>query len=411
MRLDDNLLLAYVDGELDAETAREVEAVLEVDAEARRTVSIFRESSNLMRTAFNNAVHEPVPSRLTDPLLKLRSQGGKPARSSLAGKWTPGLQPFYALAASIALLAVGFGGGSYVTEMRTEWRAQIVQTAIDAGPKLAPAALPRYAVGESFAFSDGRRETVLKTKGMAVTWRDHYGNTITRLNNFLIPPLAWESRTRKSTAETNVSPEWLWPLTVGGDGEFDFRQAIERKNGKLGSKLPSRRELARSWRCSVEQTEKVKVMAGTFDAYRVSCFRYRLGTEEWRQTRTYYYAPAVGHYILREDHYASRPSRRIELVSHGFNSTVLPETDQAALNRLLQDVLNRNADGVGTVWRSATEDLSVTLTPIRTYKDDAGITCREYSSAYHLGDRVRSNFRNVCHSTAGIWKRIHESNR
>lgn len=406
MRLDDNLLLAYVDGELDAETAREVEAGLAVDEEARRTVSLFRESSVVLRTALNDTVHEPVPARLTETLLQSRSQNSKRVQSMPTRNAMSGWQPFYALAASIALLAVGFGSGIYVTEMRTEWRAQVERIAVNSGPKLAPAELPRYAVGETFIFSDGRRETVLNTKGEAVTWRDHYGNTITRYKNFLIPPLSWESRTRKSTAVTDASPKWLWPLAVGRDGEFDFRQAIERKNGGSGKKPASRRELARSWRCSVDQTEKVQVVAGTFDAYRVSCFRFRLGTDEWRQTRTYYYAPAVGHYIMQEDHFADRPSRRIELVSHGFNSTVLPKSDQKTLNKTLQDVLSRNPDDVGTVWKSAARDLAVTLTPIRTYKDKSGAACRVYSSAYDLGDRMRTNFRDVCHGGDGFWKRV-----
>ncbi len=43
--------MAYVDGELDAEAAREVEALLAVDPEARRTVARFREASALLRAA------------------------------------------------------------------------------------------------------------------------------------------------------------------------------------------------------------------------------------------------------------------------------------------------------------------------------------------------------------------------
>ncbi len=406
MRLDDNLLLAYVDGELDAETAREVEANLAVDEDARRTVALFRDSSIMLRTAFKDTVHEPVPSRLTETLSTPRAQNRRQGRSLPGWNLTSGWQPFTALAASVALLAVGFGGGIYVTGMRTGWHVRIARTAVESGPKLAPAELPQYAAGESFIFSDGRRETVLDIKGEAVTWRDQYGNRITRYKNFLIPPLTWESRTRKSTAVTDASPQWLWPLTVGRDGAFDFRQAIVRKNGGSGETASPRRELARSWRCSVDQTEKIQVIAGTFDAYRVSCFRFRLGTDEWRQTRTYYYAPKVGHYILREDHYAGRPSRRTELVSYGFNSTVLPDADQKILNGTLQDVLNRNPDGVGTVWKSPNRDLAVTLTPVRSYTDDVGVACREYTSAYHFGGRVRTNFRNVCRGRAGIWQRV-----
>ena len=135
------------------------------------------------------------------------------------GVWTP----IYGLAASIALLAVGFGAGSYVTDMRQEWRTRIAKSEVEAGPKLAPATLPRYTVGESFEFSDGRRETVIHVQGKKVTWLNNRGNKITRYHNFLVPPLAWETRTRKSSAETNATPEMLWPLVVGKNQKFEFR--------------------------------------------------------------------------------------------------------------------------------------------------------------------------------------------
>ncbi len=44
-------LMAYVDGELDAEEAREVEALIAADPEARRTVAKFREAAALLRAA------------------------------------------------------------------------------------------------------------------------------------------------------------------------------------------------------------------------------------------------------------------------------------------------------------------------------------------------------------------------
>jgi anti-sigma factor RsiW len=94
--LDENTLVAYVDGELDAATAREVERALEGSPAARNTVAKLRSSAALVRAAFADAVHEPPPPGLVE-LLRI----AKPSRARR-----------YALpvAASIALL-IGIGIG------------------------------------------------------------------------------------------------------------------------------------------------------------------------------------------------------------------------------------------------------------------------------------------------------------
>ncbi len=400
VKLDDTVLLAYVDGELDTDEVQEIEAALAADEEARRTVELFRKSSALVRTAFDESVGEPVPERLRAPLLDPSPASRLPKASFGARRQGIDWQPFLAIAASVALLAVGFAGGTYFTQMRGEWNDRVVRSNVADGPKLAPAALPRYTVGEAFSFSDGRRETVYGVEGESVTWRTNTGSTTTRYHNFLIPPLAWETPRRRSDAVTDASPHLLWPLKVGKNEGFEFRHAVESKAGR------SRWEWARSWQCSVDQTELVKVIAGTFETYRIQCNRYGLENGEWRQTRTYYYAPTVGHYVLREDRYPSRPSHRIELVSAGFNSTALARVDQLSLNAVLQETLNQKGDGDQTVWRSGNGRIKVTLTPVRTYRSPTGITCREYTSFYDLGDKVRTNSRRVCPDADGVWRRI-----
>jgi anti-sigma factor RsiW len=90
-------LMAYVDGELDAETMRAVEALLAVDAEARRTVEKFRDASALLRAACAEGFYAGGAARL--PPAPIR-----PVRAALrrfAG---------YAAVAVVAVF-VGFGGG------------------------------------------------------------------------------------------------------------------------------------------------------------------------------------------------------------------------------------------------------------------------------------------------------------
>ena len=115
IELKPEILMAYVDGELDSAQSREVEAALEVDPAAREMLARFRRSSEILDEGLDDVLHQPVPQRLLD------AARGEPARvvafRSRAGDaaWTgwPGL----AAAASV-LLVVGitagallFGGG------------------------------------------------------------------------------------------------------------------------------------------------------------------------------------------------------------------------------------------------------------------------------------------------------------
>jgi len=95
--LDDNTLVAYVDGELDAATAREVERALDGSPAARNTVAKLRSSAALVRAAFADAVHEPPPPGLIE-LLRAAKPTRAPRRYALP------------IAASIALL-IGIGIG------------------------------------------------------------------------------------------------------------------------------------------------------------------------------------------------------------------------------------------------------------------------------------------------------------
>ncbi len=98
-RFDDTILMAYVDGELDSATAREIEVAIAEDAATAAKVRLLREASIVVRAAFAPALHEPVPERL---LAVLNGPRRGPIFSN-ARRFAP------ALAAGIAALAIGLG--------------------------------------------------------------------------------------------------------------------------------------------------------------------------------------------------------------------------------------------------------------------------------------------------------------
>ena len=64
-RIDDTMLMAYVDGEVDHETAREIETSILADPALARRVATMRQTAAATRAAFTEILHEPVPDRLT----------------------------------------------------------------------------------------------------------------------------------------------------------------------------------------------------------------------------------------------------------------------------------------------------------------------------------------------------------
>ena len=100
MVLDDTILMAFADGELDQATAREVSESVARDQSAQDKVRQFQRSTDLVRAVF-------AQPHLREPLLAPRETH----RTRTA--FTPFSRPRYSLiAASLALFLVGMGAGA-----------------------------------------------------------------------------------------------------------------------------------------------------------------------------------------------------------------------------------------------------------------------------------------------------------
>ena len=122
-QLDEETLMAYVDGELDPRRAAEVEALLAEDAEARATVQMFRDSAALVRGAFDPILREPVPARLLAAVnapVTSKVSDIRLARRSPLSRFFP--QTVWARAAAVALL-IGAGAG-YLT---AQWQSGVLE--------------------------------------------------------------------------------------------------------------------------------------------------------------------------------------------------------------------------------------------------------------------------------------------
>ena len=266
--------------------------------------------------------------------------------------------------------------------------------------QLSEAALPNYQVGEYFSYDDGTAFVVTAISSEQVTWRYNNGAVSTGYRNFILPALTWTSANRQSKGTSTAPLDLLWPLAVGNQGQYNSQQ-VNSRNDQIEST-----ELSRKWDCAVVGTKQVSVPAGTFDTYVVACKRYSSTNNSWRATRRYYYAPDLGHYVIREDTFCSRPDHTRKLAAYGFNSTFLPEQDQINLNRVLQKTLSNNPDGIAGTWKSEPGDVTAMLIPVSSYTGLSGTECRDYNSVYSVKGRIRKNARSVCRLPNGHWQRV-----
>jgi len=113
---DIDQLVAYADGEIDAQQAREIEKRLIQDPAAQALVGDLREGAALLRAAFSEPLHEALPSRLHETIDReiaaRRARDGKPAGRN---GWLP-----LALAASVAALVVGLSASYFLTDRQLE---------------------------------------------------------------------------------------------------------------------------------------------------------------------------------------------------------------------------------------------------------------------------------------------------
>ncbi len=123
-RVDDVMLMAYVDGEVDAATAREIEGAIAADPAVAVRVQRLRDTASLARGACAEILHEPVPDRLIAALERAADgpASGTPKVVPLAPRRPAAAMTAprrallgWAVAATVAALVGGYGAGSINT--------------------------------------------------------------------------------------------------------------------------------------------------------------------------------------------------------------------------------------------------------------------------------------------------------
>jgi hypothetical protein len=162
MTFDDETLMAYADGELDAAARAAVEAAIAADAALAQRVARHRELRGRLHAAYEPVLNEPLPERLLESARGLGRAGNVvPLRSRPAPRWS--WPQWGAIAASLAvgvlsgalLLRPGSGSGPIVTRNGQMLASGVLSSALS--NQLASTQPPDAPVhiGVSFRTGDG----------------------------------------------------------------------------------------------------------------------------------------------------------------------------------------------------------------------------------------------------------------
>jgi hypothetical protein len=150
MKFSDEILMAYADGELDAETSARVEAAAAADPALARLVDRHRALREELRRGFDSVIGEPVPEQLlaaarnsaSEPidLAARRRAGGSDGAPAAQGRWS--WPQWSAVAAS---LVIGVLAGSRLWTGPEPMLLHSEGTGLSAGGELASALTGKLA--------------------------------------------------------------------------------------------------------------------------------------------------------------------------------------------------------------------------------------------------------------------------
>lgn len=274
---------------------------------------------------------------------------------------------------------------------------------------LSPAPLPQYRVGTKFVYSNGTWESVFDTGPDGITWVNHRGNESKGSSDFTYKRLQWKTRDRQGSRVFNQTEFWLgeptttlWPLKPGNRTKYNEEGTWSTSDGAT-------RSYDNYWSCEVKGTERVSVVAGDFDTWKITCKRFSSrfrSTSKTREYRTWYYAPTINHWVLEiRDYNGYRENRRKELAAvlpDLAMYTSLPE-NIASLKKQFQNTLESSKKGVTEVWENPDEQLLVAMTPKKSFRLGNGDVCRQYYQTIDISG-YRYEYPGIaCRNDGGRW--------
>ncbi|MCK5546559.1 MAG: hypothetical protein KAI27_04235 [Rhodospirillaceae bacterium] len=283
---------------------------------------------------------------------------------------------------TIALLALATLNACQTISMPSDFNGVPI-----AAGTMAPAGLPANRVGDKYYYSNGSFNKIEKISPGRIEWINNRKRKSITISDPMAPQLYLETSTREYTKQTDASVGDLWPLTVGKSSSFTTNVKFKSKDsGKEG-------KFKQLWRCSVDGAERVRVLAGTFDTYRVSCTRRSRSTSNgklfYRQTVIYHYAPEIGHHVRYESRTKGKTPYTRELIGVRPDIKFLSDKTAKNIRHTFQDALENYQNDKSASWSDKKTGVKTTTTPVQTFQKSDGKFCRNYKQIVNQGDGDR----------------------
>ncbi len=202
---------------------------------------------------------------------------------------------------------------------------------------------------------------------------------------------------------TPSSPASLWPLAIGKKARYVETGCWRDQEGRW-------RTYKAHWRSEVAGWERIRTMAGEFDTWKIVAYHFSEGSAygrppPLRDARTWYYAPALGHYVRYfKDYRGRKPTRRIDLVSVRPPLDNLKASVRTAIDRNFQQALEKKRSGQKLAWNLPRQAASGRLCPPRRSARPRTDSRRQYVQRINLGCADQADYGMACRDREGRWR-------
>lgn len=263
---------------------------------------------------------------------------------------------------------------------------------------LPAAPLPRYVPGDQFYYSDGHWELVTKVEGDLVLWLDDLGTSWTTNRDPTTPVLSRKNPAFNDTVEGQSKPGELWPLERGRSDAYAVKhEIIDLKTGRSDT-FHDRRA------CHVDGVEKLSGEVGETVAYRLVCDRSDFG--RWRERKTLWYAPSVGHVVRLKNRFVKDDGYEAELLAVSFSFDALPAAARDQAEQALQNSLETIPRGTKQGWMAQDGQNGVEVTPLRSFMSRSHQYCRQANIRLIAQGWTRQGNSVWCRGTDGAWHAV-----
>jgi len=271
-----------------------------------------------------------------------------------------------------------------------------------------PLHLPAYESGTTYVYSNGSWETVAGTSSQLVTWHDHRGNVYMRATDFTYRSVSWKTGSRQGSRQIVARSDSLvpkntslWPLQEGNVSSFT-EMVTSSESGE------PEKTYRVNWICEVRGKERVAVMTGEFDTWKIVCRRYNNfqnpSKAKVKETRTWHYAPEIMHYVLTERQYpGGKEARRMELLAILPPLNKFSELARRQMSEAFQIALEYKKRGEIATWSTPKTSGSGQITPTETFRLDDGRYSRRYIQKINYPDGQRTYYGLAVRDSNGQW--------